>query len=63
MVRFFKFPRGAIALSTLVSTMAAIAIIAFDAPPAIFILANWATATAYIELSSRMNRRLGRRQF
>jgi hypothetical protein len=62
MARFFKFPRGAIVLSTLVSATAAIAIIAFGAPPAIFILSSWAGATAYMELNSRINRRLGRRR-
>jgi len=63
MARFLRFPRGAILLSTLVSAAAAIAIIAFDAPPAIFILATWAGATAYMELSPRINRRLGRRRY
>lgn len=61
MVRFLKFPRGAIILSSLVSTAVGIAIVGFGAPPAILILASWAGATVYMELNSRINRRLGRR--
>jgi hypothetical protein len=63
MARLLKFPRGAIALSALVSTCAAIAIIAFNAPPATFILASWAGATVYIQLNTRIKRRLGRRGY
>jgi len=63
MARFLKFPRGAIVLSTLVSAAAAIAIIAFDAPQAMFVLSSWAGATAYMGLNSRINPRLGRRRY
>jgi hypothetical protein len=61
MVRLLKFPRGAIILSSLVSVAAGVAIVGFGAPPAILILASWAGATVYMQLNSRINRRLGRR--
>jgi hypothetical protein len=61
MARFLKFPRGAVVLSTIVSMAAGVAIVGFGAPPAILILASWAGATVYMELNSRINRRLGRR--
>jgi hypothetical protein len=63
MARLLKFPRGAIVLSTLVSTCSAIAIVVFDAPPATFILASWAGATVYMQLNTRINRRIGRRGY
>jgi hypothetical protein len=52
---------GASALSAIVSLLAAIAILAFNAPAAIFILALWAAITADLELSSRIDRRATRR--
>ena len=61
MARLFKFPRGAVILSTLVSVAAGVAIVVFGAPPAVLILASWAGATVYMQLNSRINRRLGRR--
>lgn len=61
MARLLKFPWGAVILSTLISVAAGIAIIIFGAPPAVLILASWAGATAYMQLNSRINRRLGRR--
>jgi hypothetical protein len=61
MARFLRFPRGAVILSSLVSVAAGVAIVAFEAPSAILILASWAGATFYMELNSRINRRLRRR--
>jgi hypothetical protein len=37
--------------------LAVIAILAFNAPPALFIIALWGAITAYIELGSRIDRR------
>jgi hypothetical protein len=61
MVRLLKFPRGAIILSSIVSVAAGAAIVDLGAPPAVLILASWAGATVYMQLNSRINRRLGRR--
>ncbi len=48
---------GASTLSAIVSLLAGVAILAFNAPPALFILALWGGITAYIELGSRIDRR------
>jgi hypothetical protein len=61
MARLLKDRWGASALSAIVSLLAAVAILAFDAPPAIFILALWAAITADVELSTRLDRRARRR--
>ena len=61
MARLLKFPRGAIILSSIVSVAAGAAIVGLGAPPAVLILASWAGATVYMQLNSRINRRLGRR--
>ena len=61
MARFLKFPRGAIIISSIVSVTAGVAIVGLGAPPAVLILASWAGATVYMQLNSRINRRLDRR--
>jgi hypothetical protein len=53
----FKTSSGASALSAAVCSLAGIAILAFDAPPALFIIALWGAITAYVELGSRIDRR------
>jgi hypothetical protein len=52
MARLLKTPRGASLLSAIVSVAAAVAILAFGAPPATLILTSWVTATIYLTLSS-----------
>lgn len=52
---------GASTLSAIVSFAAGVAIVAFNAPPALFILSLWGAMTAYIELGSRIDRRTRRR--
>jgi hypothetical protein len=52
----FKTSWGASTLSAIVSLLSGIAILAFNAPPALFILALWGAITAYIELGSRIDR-------
>ncbi|HEY6549751.1 MAG TPA: hypothetical protein VIY71_00975 [Solirubrobacterales bacterium] len=53
----FKTSWGASTLSAVVSSLAGVAILAFNAPPALFIIALWGAITAYIELGSRIDRR------
>lgn len=61
MARLLQFPWGLVALSSTVSVASGVAILAFEAPPAILILASWVTATFYLEMRRRIDRRLGRR--
>ncbi|HUC08347.1 MAG TPA: hypothetical protein VMR96_09675 [Solirubrobacterales bacterium] len=49
--RFFQSRLAASSLSAIVSAICGVAIIAFGAPPAILILASWATITVYAMLS------------
>lgn len=60
MAKLLQFPRGLAATSGIVSLLCGAAILAFGAPPAILILAMWATATVYMTMKPRINRRLGR---
>lgn len=53
----FKTSWGASTLSAIVCLLTGIAILAFNAPPALFIIALWGAITAYIELGSRIGRR------
>jgi hypothetical protein len=51
MKTFLQSRWGASALSTVVSVVCGIAIVAFGAPPAILILALWATISIYFSLT------------
>jgi hypothetical protein len=53
----FKTSWGASTLSAIVSLFTGIAILAFNAPPALFIVALWGAITVYMELGSRIERR------
>lgn len=48
---FFQSRWGASALSAVVSAICGVAIVVFGAPPAILILASWATITVYATLT------------
>ena len=61
MVKLLQFPWGLFTLSTIVSAAAGIAILTFGAPPAILVVAPWAVLTVHMALSSRLDRRIGRR--
>jgi hypothetical protein len=61
MARLLQFPWGLVGLSSIVSVASGVAILGFGAPPAILILASWATATFYMTMKPRINRRLDRR--
>lgn len=57
----FQFPWGTLATSTAVAVATGVAILGFGAPPAVLVPVAWASATIYMGLNSRFNRRLGRR--
>jgi hypothetical protein len=61
MTKLLQFPWGLAATSGIVSLLCGAAILSLGAPPAILILAMWATATVYIAMKPRINRRLGQR--
>jgi drug/metabolite transporter (DMT)-like permease len=57
MARLLKFPWGPTILSSSVAVVVGVAIVVFEAPPALLILAAWATSAIYAVLSSRIDRR------
>lgn len=61
MDRLAKSPRGASIAGTATAVLVAVAVFVFDAPPWILIPAMWLGITAYIEMGSWVDRRLGRR--
>jgi hypothetical protein len=60
MERVLRFRWGVAILSSIVSVASGVAIVAFGAPPATFILASWALASVYLTVKARVNRRVGR---
>jgi hypothetical protein len=60
MYRFGRNPHGARIVGAATSTLVAIAIFVFGAPPLILLPAILVTGTAYLELRSRALRRLDR---
>jgi hypothetical protein len=61
MERFAKSPRGAFIAGTVTSVVVLFAVFVLGAPPWILVPAVWIGATAYIEMGSWVDRRLGRR--
>lgn len=61
MMRMTKSPRGASIAGTITAVTVAVAVFLLGAPPWILIPAIWIGATAYIEMGSWVDRRLGRR--
>ncbi len=56
-----RFPWGPLVFSTVLGSVAGIAILAFGVPPKVFALVAWGTIALYAALSSWAERRLGRR--
>jgi cobalamin biosynthesis protein CobD/CbiB len=61
MERLAKTPRGASIAGTVTAVLTAVAIFILGAPPWILVPATWIGATIFIEMSSWVDRRLGRR--
>jgi hypothetical protein len=61
MARVFQPPWGASAFGAIVAVATGVVIFVFGAPPAILVPVSWGTATAYMAMKPRINRRLGQR--
>ena len=61
MAKLLQFPWGLATFSAVVSLVSGAAILVLGAPPALLILASWATATVYMTMKPRINRRLDQR--
>jgi len=60
MERVVRAPWGAFGVGTATAILTAIAILALGAPAWILVPVIWVGAATYAEMSSRVNRRLGR---
>lgn len=60
MERLVKSPRGALITGTTTAVLVAVVVFVFGAPPWVLVPAVWIGATAYIEMSAWVDRRLGR---
>jgi predicted PurR-regulated permease PerM len=60
MERLARFPRGALTVSAIVTTMTAIAIFAFGVPAWILLPTTLIAGTLHTEMSSRVKRRHAR---
>jgi hypothetical protein len=61
MERMTRTPRGASIAGTVTAAIVAVMVFVLGAPPWVLIPAIWIGATAYIEMGSWVDRRLGRR--